>query len=44
MPSAPGKHAIRATVEGRVQAVGFRDATVRRARELGVHGLGAQHR
>lgn len=32
------KAAIRATVRGRVQAVGFRDATVRRAHELGVLG------
>jgi DNA ligase D-like protein (predicted 3'-phosphoesterase) len=31
-------HAIRATVHGRVQGVGFRDATVRRARDLGVLG------
>jgi DNA ligase D-like protein (predicted 3'-phosphoesterase) len=30
--------AVRATVRGRVQAVGFRDATVGRARELGVLG------
>jgi DNA ligase D-like protein (predicted 3'-phosphoesterase) len=30
--------AIRATVRGRVQGVGFRDATVRRARQLGVLG------
>lgn len=30
--------AIRATIRGRVQAVGFRDATVRRAHELGVLG------
>jgi DNA ligase D-like protein (predicted 3'-phosphoesterase) len=30
--------AIRAVVSGRVQAVGFRDATVRRAHELGVLG------
>jgi DNA ligase D-like protein (predicted 3'-phosphoesterase) len=30
--------AIRAVVHGAVQAVGFRDATVRRARELGVTG------
>lgn len=30
--------AIRAVVRGKVQAVGFRDATVRRARELGVLG------
>jgi len=31
-------HAIRATVHGRVQGVGFRDATVREARSLGVLG------
>lgn len=30
--------AMRAVVRGRVQGVGFRDATVRRARELGVLG------
>ena len=30
--------AIRAIVHGQVQGVGFRDATVRRARELGVQG------
>jgi acylphosphatase len=30
--------AIRAVVRGRVQGVGFRDATVRRARALGVRG------
>jgi len=30
--------AVRAEVRGRVQAVGFREATVRRARELGVFG------
>jgi acylphosphatase len=30
--------AIRATLRGRVQGVGFRDATVRRAHELRVHG------
>ncbi len=30
--------AVRATVTGRVQGVGFREATVRRARELGVLG------
>jgi DNA ligase D-like protein (predicted 3'-phosphoesterase) len=30
--------AVRAIVRGEVQAVGFRDATVRRARELGVMG------
>jgi DNA ligase D-like protein (predicted 3'-phosphoesterase) len=34
-PDATG---IRATVRGQVQAVGFRDATVRRAHELGVLG------
>jgi DNA ligase D-like protein (predicted 3'-phosphoesterase) len=32
------KAAIRATVRGEVQAVGFRDATVRRARELALMG------
>ena len=32
------RQAIRATVHGRVQGVGFRDATVRRARTLGVLG------
>jgi acylphosphatase len=32
------QHALRAVVRGRVQGVGFRDATVRRARELGVTG------
>jgi len=31
-------HAIRATVHGRVQGVGFRDAVVREARSLGVLG------
>jgi DNA ligase D-like protein (predicted 3'-phosphoesterase) len=31
-------HAIRAVVEGQVQGVSFRDATVRRAQELGVRG------
>lgn len=30
--------AFRAAVAGRVQGVGFRDATLRRAHELGVHG------
>lgn len=34
----PGGTAIRAVVHGRVQGVGFRDATVARARELGVLG------
>jgi len=38
MAASSGKHAIRAAVEGRVQAVGFRDATVRRAHDLGVLG------
>jgi DNA ligase D-like protein (predicted 3'-phosphoesterase) len=33
-----GATAVRATVRGRVQGVGFRDATVRRAHELGVLG------
>lgn len=33
-----GSAAIRASVEGQVQGVGFRDAIVRRARELGVMG------
>jgi DNA ligase D-like protein (predicted 3'-phosphoesterase) len=33
-----GKRAVRAVIRGRVQAVGFRDATVRRAGELGVMG------
>ncbi|MCW3040219.1 MAG: ligase 3-phosphoesterase domain protein [Solirubrobacterales bacterium] len=39
-PSARPKAAAaaRATVRGRVQGVGFRDATLRRARELGVMG------
>jgi DNA ligase D-like protein (predicted 3'-phosphoesterase) len=32
------KIAVRATARGRVQGVGFRDATVRRARELGALG------
>ncbi|HEV2791044.1 MAG TPA: DNA polymerase ligase N-terminal domain-containing protein [Solirubrobacterales bacterium] len=32
------KSALRAVVRGRVQAVGFRDATVRRAREAGATG------
>jgi DNA ligase D-like protein (predicted 3'-phosphoesterase) len=34
----PSRSALRATVEGQVQGVGFRDATVRRAGELGVLG------
>jgi DNA ligase D-like protein (predicted 3'-phosphoesterase) len=34
----PGPVAIRAVVHGGVQGVGFRDATVRRARSLGVMG------
>lgn len=34
----PGTKAVRATVSGSVQAVGFRDATLSRARELGVLG------
>ncbi|HEX4107119.1 MAG TPA: acylphosphatase [Solirubrobacteraceae bacterium] len=33
-----GSEAIRAVVRGRVQGVGFREATLRRARELGVMG------
>ena len=40
----PGHTAVRAIVRGDVQGVGFRDATVRRARELGRDGLGAQRR
>lgn len=35
---AAGGAAIRAVVHGEVQGVGFRDATVRRARKLGVRG------
>jgi DNA ligase D-like protein (predicted 3'-phosphoesterase) len=34
----PEAKAVRATVRGKVQAVGFRDATLSRARELGVLG------
>jgi DNA ligase D-like protein (predicted 3'-phosphoesterase) len=34
----PGSKAVRATVRGRVQAVGFRDASLSRARELGLLG------
>jgi DNA ligase D-like protein (predicted 3'-phosphoesterase) len=33
-----GSRAIRAAVEGRVQGVGFRDATVKRAQRLGLFG------
>ncbi|MGA2452325.1 MAG: DNA polymerase ligase N-terminal domain-containing protein [Solirubrobacteraceae bacterium] len=36
--SPSGSRAIRAAVAGKVQGVGFRDATRRRARELGVMG------
>ena len=36
--SGVGTAAIRAVVRGEVQGVGFRDATLRRARELGVMG------
>jgi len=35
---SPASRAIRATVTGRVQGVGFRDGTLRRARALGVMG------
>jgi DNA ligase D-like protein (predicted 3'-phosphoesterase) len=35
---APGTRAVRASVAGRVQGVGFREAARRRARELGVLG------
>ncbi len=34
----PAPSAVRAVVRGGVQGVGFRDAAVRRARELGVLG------
>ena len=34
----PGDAALRATVHGRVDGVGFREATVQRARELGLFG------
>jgi DNA ligase D-like protein (predicted 3'-phosphoesterase) len=37
-PRASGSAALRAVVHGRVQGVGFRDATVARARERGVSG------
>ena len=35
---ADSTQAVRATVRGKVQAVGFRDAALRRARELGALG------
>ena len=38
MAKPKAEAAIRATVEGRVRGVGFRDATVARARELGLTG------
>jgi len=38
MAEESAKTAIRADVRGQVQGVGFRDATVRRARQLGVMG------
>ncbi len=38
MAEDSAKRAIRAEVRGRVQGVGFRDATVRRAHQLGVMG------
>jgi DNA ligase D-like protein (predicted 3'-phosphoesterase) len=38
MAETTAKAAIRASVRGQVQGVGFRDATVRRARQLGVMG------
>jgi DNA ligase D-like protein (predicted 3'-phosphoesterase) len=38
MADESAKTAIRANVRGRVQGVGFRDATVRRAHQLGVMG------
>jgi DNA ligase D-like protein (predicted 3'-phosphoesterase) len=37
-PQSEPRAAIRASVRGEVQGVGFRDATLRRARELGVLG------
>lgn len=37
-PPPESRTAVRAVVRGEVQGVGFRDATVRRARELGVLG------
>lgn len=38
MPAPDARTAVRVVVHGRVQGVGFRDATVRRARELGALG------
>ncbi len=38
MPTSDAHTAFRAVVRGRVQGVGFRETTVRRARELGVLG------
>ncbi len=38
MPAGPGAKAVRAAVRGGVQGVGYRDATLRRARELGAMG------
>jgi DNA ligase D-like protein (predicted 3'-phosphoesterase) len=38
VPSQPGKTALRAIVSGRVQGVGYRDETVRRARDLDLLG------
>ena len=37
-PTGPAATAVRAVVRGAVQAIGFRDATLRRALELGVMG------
>jgi DNA ligase D-like protein (predicted 3'-phosphoesterase) len=38
VPAGPAAKAVRATVRGEVQGVGYRDATLRRARELGAMG------
>jgi DNA ligase D-like protein (predicted 3'-phosphoesterase) len=38
VPAGPGAKAVRVTVRGEVQGVGYRDATLRRARELGAMG------